>query len=59
MDLDELNMTIIDNMIKTLDLDKLVINKDLYIKLNSLLAKNQALNVGAFRDRVFYIVLYR
>lgn len=61
MDLDELNMTIIDNMIKTLDycktldLDKLVINKDLYIKLNSLLAKNQALNVGAFRDRIFYI----
>lgn len=56
LDLDEDAAIIIRNVIDTLDylqendLKKIKIDLDLYIKLNSLLAKDQALFVGRLRD---------
>lgn len=61
IELDDVKAQVVENLLNTFeylknkDLKKLKINQELYIKLNELLAYNQALYVGSFRDRENYI----
>lgn len=61
IDLDDVKAQVVENLLNTFeylknkDLKTLKINQKLYIKLNELLAYNQALYVGSFRDKENYI----
>src|SRR5574344_959007 len=61
LNLDYVDTLVVTNVIKTLDyletqdLKKISIDHNLFIKLNSLLAENQALEVGKYRDKICYI----
>jgi len=59
--IDEVNGIIIENMLaallffKNLNLAEISLDVDFFIQLNAILAKNQALEVGKFRDVKGYI----